>query len=83
MSTPPQGTYPPRGFVLMLALLCSTSVSACAVVPRYQREALSNPAMDPSGTQLEARSLAKIHDTREGAAGGGGQRSGGGCGCGN
>ncbi len=59
------------------------ALGGCAVVPRYQREAIADPAMDPSASQLEARSLNKLHDSREVAAGGDGRPAGGGCACGN
>ena len=72
-----------RGFLPIFLLGVGGLFSGCAVVPKYQREALANPAMAPGGTVLENRALNKLHDTREGAAGGNGQRSGGGCGCGN
>lgn len=65
---------------LTLALL---GASGCAIVPRYQREAFANPAMDPQGTALEDRSLGKLRGSREVAAGGDGRAAGGGCACSN
>jgi hypothetical protein len=71
---------------LQLVLLCSTLAFAsagCAIVPRYQREAFANPAMDPAATSLEDRSITKLHGSREVAAGGDGRPAGGGCACSN
>jgi hypothetical protein len=52
-------------------------------VPRYQREAFANPAMDSQSTALEDRSLGKMRGSREVAAGGDGRAAGGGCACSN
>lgn len=57
--------------------------AGCAIVPRYQREAFANPAMDPAATSLEDRSITKLHGSREVAAGGDGRPAGGGCACSN
>ena len=67
----------------ILLVLFASSLTACAIVPRYARGALADPAMDPDGTSLEDRSIAKMHTSREVAAGGDGRPAGGGCGCGN
>lgn len=69
--------------LVALVLLALPGVSACAIVPRYQREAFANPAMDPQATALEDRSLAKLRGSREVAAGGDGRPAGGGCACSN
>jgi hypothetical protein len=69
--------------VLVLALSFAGAAGGCAIVPAYQRETLADPAMDPAGTALEARSFTKLHETRESAGGGDGRPAGGGCGCGN
>lgn len=66
---------------LFLGVLISL-VPACAIVPRYQRESIIDPAMDPASDGLAARSFRKFHGSREGAAGGDGLPAGGGCGCG-
>ncbi|MCB9593753.1 MAG: DUF4266 domain-containing protein [Sandaracinaceae bacterium] len=66
-----------------LGLVTAPLSSGCAIVPRYQREAFAHPAMDPAGTQLEDRSLAKMHTAREVASGGNGRPAGGGCACSN
>ncbi|MBN8610460.1 MAG: DUF4266 domain-containing protein [Deltaproteobacteria bacterium] len=67
-------------FVVSLALLAA---GGCAIVPRYQREAFANPAMDSQATALEDRSLGKLRGSREVAAGGDGRAAGGGCACSN
>jgi len=69
--------------VALSLVLCLACLSGCAIVPRYQREAFANPAMDPAATALEDRSLGKLHSSREVAAGGDGRPAGGGCACGN
>ena len=70
------------GTLAALFSLCG-GLGGCAIVPRYQREAFSNPAMDPAATALEDRALGKLHGSREVAAGGDGRPAGGGCACGN
>jgi hypothetical protein len=72
-----------RCLLLLSVVLCGSSVSACAIVPAYQRGALADPAMDPRSDALERRSMRRMHTAREGAAGGDGIAAGGGCGCGN
>lgn len=67
-------------FLAPLVLLAATG---CAIVPRYQREAFANPAMDSQATALEDRSLGKMRGSREVAAGGDGRAAGGGCACSN
>ncbi|MEZ4340043.1 MAG: DUF4266 domain-containing protein [Sandaracinaceae bacterium] len=70
--------------VFALALgAAALGVGGCAIVPRYQREALAHPAMDATGTLLEDRSLNKLHTARELASGGNGRPAGGGCACSN
>ncbi|MGF1466814.1 MAG: DUF4266 domain-containing protein [Sandaracinaceae bacterium] len=74
------------GPLLALALIVASSLglgAGCAIVPRYQRELVADPAMDPAADRLEARSLRKLHLAREGAQGGDGTPAGGGCACGN
>lgn len=68
---------------LVVALLGTLGLAGCAIVPRYQRELVTHPAMDPMGTSLEDRSLTELHQAREVAAGGNGRPAGGGCGCSN
>ncbi len=65
------------------ACLLFLAASGCAIVPRYQREAFANPAMDAQSTALEDRSLGKMRGSREVAAGGDGRAAGGGCACSN
>jgi len=66
-----------------LLTLLALGAAGCAIVPRYQREAIAHPAMDPRGTALEDRSINKLHLAREVAAGGNGRTAGGGCACSN
>ncbi|MCB9591985.1 MAG: DUF4266 domain-containing protein [Sandaracinaceae bacterium] len=69
--------------ILLASVLLSVGVSGCAIVPRYQRESLADPAMTGGSTALEDRSLGKLHGSREVAAGGDGRPAGGGCACSN
>lgn len=80
--TPPT-RLPTAAAVLTLAALLGSTLTGCAIVPRYQREAFANPAMDSQSTALEDRSLGKMHTSREVAAGGDGRAAGGGCACSN
>ncbi len=66
---------------LGLALLI-TLLPSCAIVPRYARGWVADPAMDSSSDALAQRSLRKLHGTREAASGGDGLSAGGGCACG-
>lgn len=66
-------------FVVVLALV---ALEGCVVVPRYARGTVSDPAM-AGNDGLLTRSIRKMRNTREGAAGGDGMAAGGGCGCGN
>lgn len=72
-----------RSVLLWAALVALTVLPSCVVVPRYARGWVSDPAMDGTSDALAARSLRKLHGTREGAAGGDGLSAGGGCACGN
>jgi hypothetical protein len=67
-----------RMWVLILVTLV---VSACAVVPRNRRKHLADPTMQPDEDVLRDRTHDKLHEVREGAAGGDGNPAGGGCGC--
>lgn len=69
--------------LVLLSVLLAIGLGGCAIVPRYQREAMAHPAMDPMGTALQDRSENKLHAARELAAGGNGRPAGGGCGCSN
>ncbi|MBL0213039.1 MAG: DUF4266 domain-containing protein [Myxococcales bacterium] len=66
-----------------LLLIAILAVSACRIVPRNRREHLADPTMQPDEDVLRDRAHAKVHGTREGAAGGDGEPAGGGCGCAN
>ena len=68
-------------FVVLLALAL-VALEGCVVVPRYARGIVSDPAM-ASCDGLLTRSIRKLRNSREGAAGGDGVAAGGGCGCGN
>lgn len=72
----------PRLALLALGGLLGVAASGCVLVPRYAREHVSNPAMDPSSDAIGSRELRKLHWAREGAAGGDGAPAGGGCACG-
>jgi hypothetical protein len=65
---------------LVLILLAATA-SACAAVPQNRRARLADPMMGLTDEPLDAYRRQKLYDTREGAAGGDGTASGGGCGC--
>jgi hypothetical protein len=67
--------------VLAIALTCVDSIGGCVVVPRYARGTLGDPAMQETEGML-GRTVRKLRNSREGAAGGDGAAAGGGCGCG-
>lgn len=67
---------------LLLLALGLLVLPSCVIVPRYAREHVTDPAMDPSSDALGSRELRKLHWAREGAAGGDGAPAGGGCACG-
>ena len=69
--------------IARLLAIVLVALPACAIVPAYQRSALVEPAMDPTSRALAARSLRRLHTSREGASGGDGLSAGGGCACGN
>lgn len=73
----------PTSWLAIAALAIGLGGAGCAIVPRYQREAFADPAMDSSAQALEDRSVGKLHSSREIAAGGDGRPAGGGCACGN
>jgi uncharacterized protein DUF4266 len=64
------------GAGLAIALL-----GACATVPQNRRAHFADPMMSLTPETLDAARQQKMYDTREGAAGGDGAPSGGGCGC--
>ncbi|MBC7172865.1 MAG: DUF4266 domain-containing protein [Polyangiaceae bacterium] len=65
---------------LLVPVLLVLLSSGCAHVAPYEREHLTDPAMDTSREAMEARFRSHVHDAREGATGGSGS-TGGGCGC--
>ncbi|GAB4215501.1 MAG: hypothetical protein OHK0013_41150 [Sandaracinaceae bacterium] len=71
----------PRGLTFALAVALACGGAGCAVVPRYARGTLGDPAMQETEGML-ARTVRKLRNSREGAAGGDGAAAGGGCGCG-
>ncbi len=68
-------------FVILVSLAL-VALEGCVVVPRYARGVVSDPAM-AANDGLLTRSIRKLRNSREGAAGGDGVAAGGGCGCGN
>jgi hypothetical protein len=62
------------------AVAAITTVSGCGGVKPYQREYLSNRAMQPGAEGAENRFRAHYQSSREGSEGGFGA-AGGGCGC--
>jgi hypothetical protein len=71
----------PLGLSLAVALSLVCGGAGCVVVPRYARGTLGDPAMQQTEGML-ARTVRKLRNSREGAAGGDGAAAGGGCGCG-
>lgn len=65
------------------ALVILLAGTACRIVPKNRRQYLADPTMQPDEDVLRDKAHAKIHNAREGAAGGDGEPSGGGCGCTN
>lgn len=70
---------------MMLRSLCLAFVlfvlAGCQHVAPYEREYLARPGMDVSAREAtNALFESHVHEAREGA-GGGGETSGGGCGC--
>lgn len=68
-----------RAFLLGLAALW-VCTAGCVHVRPYEREDLARPSMNPEHEQAQAAFYAHVHESREGATGGGGV-AGGGCGC--
>jgi len=66
---------------LALLILLAFAVEGCAAVPQNRRARLADPMMSLDDEPLEAHRRQKLYDSREGAAGGDGMASGGGCGC--
>lgn len=66
------------GAALAFAL---AAVQGCAVVPQNRRVRLADPMMNLNDEPLDAYRRQKLYDAREGAEGGDGNVSGGGCGC--
>jgi hypothetical protein len=67
---------PAAGVCAAVALL-----AGCATVPQNRRAHFADPMMELTPETLDAARQQKMYDSREGAAGGDGAPSGGGCGC--
>jgi hypothetical protein len=65
--------------VLLLAAFVATA--GCATVPQNRRARLADPMMSLTDEPLDAYRKQRLYDAREGASGGDGAASGGGCGC--
>lgn len=65
---------------MVLVLLIIGSLHSCVVVKEYEKVALNDPDMLLSDQPCE-RNVAIAHTYREGASGGNGGTTGGGCGC--
>ena len=63
------------------ALASLVSLAGCATVPQNRRAHFADPMMQLTPETLDAARQQKMYDSREGAAGGDGAPSGGGCGC--
>jgi hypothetical protein len=70
-----------RSFTLSVLLVLTAALSACTHVKPYQREYLTRPGMDTSGEAQGSEFEAHVQSAREGAIGGHGTSTGGGCGC--
>jgi hypothetical protein len=70
-----------KGAASVLLLAATHALTACAAVPQNRRARLADPMMTLTDEPLDAYRRQKLYDTREGAAGGDGAASGGGCGC--
>ncbi len=66
--------------LLGLGLLSASFTVGCTTVKPYQREVLSQRAMEPAGEALEDHFRQHWQESREGGAGGY-AAAGGGCGC--
>lgn len=66
-----------KGLLIILAI---ASLSSCAVVKEYEKVNLNDPDMKLSSNSVD-RFTTNFHVYREGASGGNGGKSGGGCGC--
>ena len=63
-------------------LICITAfgLSSCVSVKEYQKVKLNDPDMALADKKCD-KNLLTMHSYREGAAGGNGGKTGGGCGC--
>ncbi len=73
----------PKALLACVLLVVTVAETGCAIVPKNRRRYLADPTMQASDSPLEDRSRRKLHNSREGAAGGDGEPAGGGCGCSN
>jgi hypothetical protein len=62
-------------------VVLAQALAGCATVPQNRRSRLADPMMSLTDEPLDAARRQKLYDSREGAAGGDGAASGGGCGC--
>jgi hypothetical protein len=62
-------------------VIAMVTLAGCAAVPQNRRALLADPMMTLTDEPLDAYRRQKVYDSREGAAGGDGAASGGGCGC--
>ncbi len=67
-------------WLLVLVLVTLASLGGCVTVHPYEREYLTRPSMDTTSESDEMSFQEHVHDSREGATGGG-SSTGGGCGC--
>jgi len=70
-----------RGLRAAGACAALVSLAGCATVPQNRRAHFADPMMQLTPETLDAARQQKMYDSREGAAGGDGAPSGGGCGC--
>jgi len=65
---------------ILLVLFAIASLSSCAVVKEYEKVNLNDPDMKLANNSVD-RFTTSFQVYREGASGGNGGKTGGGCGC--
>ena len=70
-----------RGLQAAGAFAAIAVLAGCATVPQNRRAHFADPMMELTPETLDGARQQKMYDSREGAAGGDGAPSGGGCGC--